>query len=264
MFSITQCERLALSLTTFLSLLCLIGLWALVSLPSQRFLAVHAFLASEQFAQDEALIAANAPSTVKDLPETSVSSYKLPNWLPSASKAIVDPALLAAIIKHESNFNPNARSHAGATGLMQLMPETADYVIRRYRLNEIKVASLDMPKLPKPISAARLANPEVNITVGQHYIKYLSDKSYIEGNIIYLLAAYNAGPGNLIVWQNRFAGVQDPREFIRSIPFKETRHYVQKVLRSYIAYQMAMTGESPIYDALQEGKWPTLPAGAKL
>ena len=256
MNSVKHFERIAVPLTSLLCVLSLMGLWALMTGAAKVPPRNPALLAAVHHSKN--VVSYRAPRSAKPL-SSAHASVKLPAWLPKGEDLMVDPALLLAIIKQESNFKPTARSAAGASGLMQIMPATAEYIIKLYRLNEIKVAALEMPRLPKPISANRLHNPQVNLTIGQHYLKYLAEKSYIEGNLIYMLAAYNAGPGNLITWQKRFAGVHDPREFMRRIPFKETRHYVQKVLRDTIAYQKRLGGgRSQVEDALRQGVWPIL------
>lgn len=240
-------ERLAPSITNLLCLLCLAGLWAMLTLPNQQ-----AMRASKPLASAEKIITYKAPKV-----KTYARSKTVSNWL-SGHKAMIDPALVYAIIQQESNFNPNAKSPAGARGLMQIMPKTADYMIQRYRLNEVKLASLELPPLPRSISTSDLNDPKVNLLIGQYYLKYLSDKSYIDGNLIYLLTAYNAGPANLIKWQKRFGHLNDPREFMKRIPFKETRKYVQKVMHNYQHYQAQLYASRQAEQALNASIWPTL------
>ena len=193
----------------------------------------------------------------RDPQMSDITAYPTPGWVPHYDMQ-VDPALVYAIIRQESAFNTRAKSHAGARGAMQIMPATADYMIRLNRLNEVHLASLDMTRLPRAIGNRDLYRPEVNLLIGQHYIRYLSEKPYIGGNLVHLLAAYNAGPGNLRNWQRRFAQVNDPLLFIEKIPFKETRHYVKQVMANYLIYQAMLYGRTHGVIALRAGRWPVL------
>lgn len=131
----------------------------------------------------------------------------------------VDPFLTLAIIQIESNFQPQTVSKKGAIGLMQLMPETANWAVY-------------MGGFP-PVSKKDLNRPEVNIGIGCWYLSYL-DKAF-NGNRVAVVAAYNAGPGNVRKWLDN--GVWDGRlETISHIPFGETRHFVQRVMYYYGRY----------------------------
>lgn len=132
----------------------------------------------------------------------------------------LDAYLLAAIIKTESNFNPGAVSAKGARGLMQIMPETGRWVAGKKGL--------------QGYDPERLFNPEYNIKIGVWYVSELY-REY-RGDTLLVLAAYNAGRGNVNRWleQNNWAG--DPGS-IDKIPFPETRQFVRKVLFYQQAYR---------------------------
>lgn len=126
----------------------------------------------------------------------------LPLLLHASRQHGVSPYLVAAVIFTESRFRPEARSHAGAAGLMQLMPETAREVAEKLGLPE-----------PRPED---LQDPELNITLGVAYLKYLSGRF---PNPEMVLAAYNAGPTIVEHWQDQ--GM--------AIPYAETQKYITSV-----------------------------------
>ena len=134
----------------------------------------------------------------------------------------IDPLIVLSLIRQESAFNPTARSIVGARGLMQLMPQTAKRFKSRVRPHHLK-------------------RPKLNIRIGIQLLKVLFKK--YNGNLIYVLAAYNAGEGNANQWiKNRFTG-KNAEDIIEEIPFKETRLYVKLIYRNLFFYNM-LAGKS--------------------
>src|SRR4051794_11094073 len=124
----------------------------------------------------------------------------------------VDAALIAAVIYTESRFRLQT-SHVGATGLMQIMPETADYIARKTGGTQFKREDL--------------ATPQINIAYGTWYLRYLLTK--YEGNTILTLAAYNAGEGKVDEWREAASARGEKFRVASHIPFRETRDYVHRV-----------------------------------
>lgn len=191
-----------------------------------------------------------------DNPALHAALYPIPQWR-DRLRADSDHALVLAIVKQESGFNPKAGSPKGAQGLMQILPSTARYIRRQKGVMEIKTAGMGNAGLESLPTSWDLMDPSYNLTIGQAYLRYLSDKPYIDGNLIYLLAAYNAGAAPLLRWQDR-AGMQDPLLFIESMPFVETRNYVKNVLRNYWIYQAMLEGNASPRSLvrLSEDRWP--------
>ncbi len=132
----------------------------------------------------------------------------------------VDPYLILAIAKQESTFRATVESHAGASGVMQLMPKTAAWL-----------QSKD-PDIPAG-TASNLKSPINSIRLGANYLQQMIERS--GGNLIYAVASYNGGPGNVDKWRKQFP-TQDLDSWIASIPFSETQDYVRNVLGYYLAY----------------------------
>ena len=132
----------------------------------------------------------------------------------------LDPYLVASLIRQESEFNPNAVSRANAVGLMQLLPKTGKLVAKEVKL--------------KRYNASQLYTPAVNLQLGTRYFRGMVDK--FGGSFEYALAAYNAGSDRVDEWlaQGKY---RDPQEFVESIPFTETREYVQAILRNASVYK---------------------------
>jgi soluble lytic murein transglycosylase len=132
----------------------------------------------------------------------------------------LDAALIAAVIYTESRFRDQT-SHAGAKGLMQLMPETADYIARKSGGTRFVQGDL--------------ATPQINIAYGSWYLRYLLD--HYHGNTTLALAAYNAGEGKVDEWWRQVADRGERFRVADHIPFPETREYVAKVLDARRAYR---------------------------
>jgi soluble lytic murein transglycosylase len=128
----------------------------------------------------------------------------------------MDPALVYALTRLESNFDPDAVSGAGARGLMQIMPVTAQYV----------AGSTASPAA----FAQRLHDPATNLSVGQSYVMYLAKHELVNGDLIHLLGSYNAGPTSFARMASGIPTSDDPLLFIESIPNDETRGFVPRAL----------------------------------
>ena len=136
-----------------------------------------------------------------------------------SSENELDPYLVASLIRQESEFNPNAISRANAVGLMQLLPVTGKKVAKEVKMHHF--------------SPNQLYTPTVNLQLGTRYFKSMVDKF---GSFEYALAAYNAGSDRVEDWlaQGKY---RDPQEFVESIPFTETREYVQAIMRNANVYK---------------------------
>jgi len=169
--------------------------------------------------------------------------YPTPVWEPRGGFTI-NKELIYAFMHQESMFNASAKSSQGAVGLMQVLPSTAKFItsskdVKRNNSNILKV-------------------PEINLEVGQEYIEYLLNLEIVSNNLIYLAAAYNGGPGNLKKWKEETNFLDDPLFFMESIPSRETRWFIEKILTKYWIYQdknqldmnslkMLANGKDPLY-----------------
>jgi soluble lytic murein transglycosylase-like protein len=183
--------------------------------------------------------------------EKLYGNYPVPPWFVS-TQTKVDPTLLMSIARQESVFQRDAKSHMGATGMMQMLPSTARYVEKSMSKESIALASADA-KLPL---SQQLNDPSVNLHLGAEYIAHLAKQSMVKGDAIRLIAAYNAGPGSVQNWQKAARNITDPLLYIESIPYAETRNYVMQVLAHQWVYQ-TLTGATPHgLIALTQGHWP--------
>lgn len=132
----------------------------------------------------------------------------------------LDPFIVAALIRQESEFNPKAVSRSNARGLTQVMPSTGRELSRKLRIPRYQTSML--------------FTPETNLRIGTYYLKALSDQ--LEGKWEATLASYNAGKSRVLGWLGT-GTFNEPAEFVESIPFNETRIYVQSVLRNAEVYR---------------------------
>ncbi|SFB79711.1 soluble lytic murein transglycosylase [Marinospirillum celere] len=146
---------------------------------------------------------------------------------PLAEEAGLDLALVLALIRKESLFNPEARSSVGALGLMQVMPATGNQVSRQLQLTMHPERDL--------------LNPQYNLPVGVHYLSQLMQR--YQNDIILAAAAYNAGPSRANAWQTRLGKNTDP-QWVEQITFAETRDYVKSVLAFREVYAWRLEQES--------------------
>ena len=211
-------------------------------------------------ATDKTLHAINSVATAYGLPRVSIrvsgvvrdrgileidddiiysAQYPLPDWEPMGGWSI-DRALLFAITKQESGFRTTAKSGVGANGVMQLMPGTAKLVAHK---NKMKWSDVDM------------SNPEHNMFLGQQYIVDLLSQPIIDNSIIKMLAAYNAGIGNVVKFEKTFS-TYDPLLYIESFPAYETRSYIKRVLSNLWLYRARLNQPLTSMQELANGQWP--------
>ncbi len=137
----------------------------------------------------------------------------------------LDPYLVASLIRQESEFNPQAVSRANAWGLMQLLPPVGKKLAK-----EVKIRHFNQDQL---------VNPTTNLQLGTRYFKHMVDS--FGGQVEYALAAYNAGSNRVKSWQEQ-GPYRDVHEFVESIPFTETREYVQAIMRNATLYRLLYSG----------------------
>ncbi len=139
----------------------------------------------------------------------------------TASLYQVDPYLVWSIMREESHFNPYAESRAGARGLMQIIFSTGEWISQKLNYKEFEYDSL--------------FEPELNINLGNWYLKYLQERFNM--NTFLIISGYNAGPGITDKWVET-TDMSDIDVFIENIPYKETAEHIKKVMRSYLIYKI--------------------------
>jgi peptidoglycan lytic transglycosylase len=147
-----------------------------------------------------------------------------------AAQHDLDPFLVAALIRQESEFNPGARSRVGALGLMQIMPATGRLLARK-----------DGVRL---FSTRKLYNPDLSLRLGTLHLRGVLDQ--FQNRLELTLAAYNAGEHRVEKWLT-WGAFDDPAVFVETIPFSETREYVQSVMRNMAVYRMLYGGNPELF-----------------
>jgi soluble lytic murein transglycosylase-like protein len=170
--------------------------------------------------------------------------YPNPKWSP-VSGWRVDPALAFGHIVQESAFRRTAISTAGAVGLMQVLPVTAQLVSRNRGT---------------PYYNGALMDPKYNLEFGQSFIEMMRGNSGTAGQLPRVIASYNAGPLPVARWAS-INDKGDPLLWIESIPYWETRYYVPAVLRNMWVYQGLNDEDVPTLKAMAQHRWPTFPTG---
>jgi soluble lytic murein transglycosylase len=173
----------------------------------------------------------------------AMARYPMPNWEPTGGWRVT-PALVYAHALQESNFRTDVVSPAGARGLMQVRPGTAQDMARARGVS---------------FTASELDRPAINLEYGQSYLERLRDLPATGGLLPKVIAAYNAGPTPVARWNSEVRDNGDPLLFIESIPYWETRGYVAIILRNYWIYEMRENRASGSLKGLAQYMWPRFP-----
>lgn len=168
--------------------------------------------------------------------------YPLMPWQPEKSYTS-DPALVLAIARNESHFNHVARSPVGAVGVMQIMPQTAESM--------------------QAGASKTLYDPTQNVTLGDRYIDMLTRTAGIGDNLLFIIGSYNCGPKRMLSLfeSTKKQNGNDPLLFIETLPIKETRDYMQKVMATYWIYRARFDRPLKAMAELTIGRWPTYNKG---
>lgn len=158
-----------------------------------------------------------------------------------SEKRQLNPLLVTALIRQESRFETKVRSTAGATGLMQVMPDTAKWIAPQIKFDTKKID---------------LQNPNNNIMLGTWYLDHTHQQ--YGNNSLLAIASYNAGPGNVSKWLP-ILPKEDPDEFVESIPFDETKNYVRQVFGNYWNYLRLYNPEISQIVSKYSAEHPQLP-----
>ena len=179
----------------------------------------------------------------KDGRRRTAAMFPVPKWEPQGGFS-VDRALIWAVVRAESRFDPDAVSPRGAMGLMQIMPDTGASVARSLKLSAYK-------------GKTSLLHPETNIRVGQAYIHKLRRSKVVGDSLIHLALAYNAGLARLEGWMKKLGSMRDdPLLFLENVPIAESRLYAKKVLVNLWTYRARLNQAAPSLEQLAANTWP--------
>jgi len=193
---------------------------------NDRQLRAAAELAHQAQVFDRVINTALLAQTENDAAQRFVAPFE--TFVSAAARAAdIEPAWIYGLIRQESRFILDARSSAGAAGLMQLMPATARWVAAKVGMKNFRLKKID--------------DVQTNTLLGTHYLGMVQER--FDGSQILATAGYNAGPNRAAQWRDRLATQQEGAVFIETIPFTETRLYVKNVLANTTHYALALGGE---------------------
>lgn len=184
-----------------------------------------------------ALARAILPVNNGDATRIDATRYPIPDLTPEGG-FVIERALVYALARKETDFNPNARSSVGAYGLMQVMPTTAAEMTG------------DRTFVSDP---TKLLVPAVNMRLGQAYINKMLALPAFQGDLLRAVASYNAGPGPMLAAVRKLGADADPLLLIETIDVPQARDYVEKVIASYWIYQRLFGGPLKTLDAVASG-----------
>jgi soluble lytic murein transglycosylase-like protein len=171
--------------------------------------------------------------------DINYGEYPNPDLAPRGG-FVLDRALVLALVRQESRFDPEAQSPAGAVGLMQLMPTTAALAARLIGAEYV------------PHDRRAMRTPANNLQIGQAYLAEVLERE-VNFDILQALAAYNGGPMNVTRTLQRLPGVSDPLMIMESLPYQETRNYVERVMANYWIYRRQFRQPTATLDAVVAG-----------
>ncbi len=198
--------------------------WTVRGMDDRQLLAAAEYARSNEI-WDRAIFTANQTVGLHDFSVRFPAPYRAVFSEQARSQGL-DEAWVLGLVRQESRFSATAKSAAGASGLMQLMPRTARWVAQRLGM--------------KGFSATQLHDVDVNIALGTSYLRYVLDA--VDGHPVLAAAAYNAGPGRARKWK-----ADHPLEgaiYVESIPFGETREYVKRVMSNTVYYAALYGGDA--------------------